>query len=218
MQNKPSRRLEVCSTLARKAVNLLLSRNSRCLFYLTNYKISISKMSPFGKSLAHVLASFTTAVFAISSETINLTDTNNSTLPTVNFPTYNISKNVEPTVYCHTNRPLPDPQMWGQVDLVECGLLIIALLADETADLQTVQWTSTFPYLLPWTLGVSPNCKVRISANDPGSTDIFQPVMIVQRVALVVTRCVGNSGGFVKLGPREQFLVDVFGLELPSTA
>ena len=108
--------------------------------------------------------------------------------------------------------------MWGHVDLVQCGLLIIALLADETADLHIVQWTSTFPYLLPWTLGVSPKCKIRISANDPGSTDIFEPVMIVQRVALVVTRCVGSSGGLVKLGPKEQFLVDVFGLGLHDTA
>ena len=92
------------------------------------------------------------------------------------------------------------------------------MLADETADLHVVQWTSTFPYLLPWTLGVSPKCKVRISANDPGSTDIFEPVMIVQRVALVMTRCVSNSGGLVRLGPREQFLVHVFGLEHHDTA
>lgn len=108
--------------------------------------------------------------------------------------------------------------MWGHVDLVECGLLITAMLADETANLRIVQWTSTFPYLLPWTLGVSPSCKVRISANNPGSTDIFEPVMIVQRVALVVTRCGGNSGGLVKLGPRGQFLVHVFGLGPHDTA
>ena len=108
--------------------------------------------------------------------------------------------------------------MWGHVNIVECGLLIIAMLADDTADLRVMQWTSTFPHMLPWTLGVSPTCKVRISANNPESTDIFEPVMIVQRVALIVSRCVGDSGGLVQLGPREQFRVHVYGLGVHDTA
>ena len=92
------------------------------------------------------------------------------------------------------------------------------MLAGDYADLPISQWTSSYPYLLPWIMGISPRCKVRISAIHPGSSDIFQHVMIAQRVALVVTHCVGNNGGVVKLGPREEFLVQVFGLELHDTA
>ena len=146
------------------------------------------------------------------------TGTTNLTIPTLNFPDYNISSNEEPTVFCHINYPPPAPQIWGNIDLVECGLLIMILLATDFADLHASQWSPTSPLALPWTWGVSQKCTIKIDAVNPGSLDVFQRVMIAQRAALIVNRCLENKGGIVSLGPRELFQVQVFGFRNQATA
>lgn len=187
--------------------------------------------------LFHIVASLNTAVLAIpsdlyslltihgnrpSSETRSLgspvlvnnslTDTNNLTLHTINFPEYNTSSNAGPTVFCHTNPPFPVPPVWGHVDILECGLLIMTMLADDSGDLRASRWNLTYPLVLPWTGGISPNCKIRINAVNPESSDVFPRVMIAQRAALIVRSCTGNNGGIVTLGPRGQFQVQVLAL------
>lgn len=86
----------------------------------------------------------------------------------------------------------------------------MAALASDP-DLYTWQWKPTYPLVLPIIWGVSPGCRIKISAVSPSSSDSFQRVMIAQRAALIVSRCPYNNGGIVSLGPREQFEVQVFG-------
>lgn len=184
------------------------------------------------RSLFHTLALLDAALLAVPSESKflpithgnnhpradgssanpmhSLTDAANLTLPTISFPDYNMSSNAEPSVLCHINPPLPAPPLWGHVDLVECGLLIMTMLADDSADLHASHWSPSYPLVLPWTWGVSPSCRMQISAANPGSSDVFQRVMIAQRAALIVSRCVNNKGGTVSLGPREKFQIRVF--------
>lgn len=147
----------------------------------------------------------------------SLTDATNVTLPTISFLEYNSSSNAEPAIICHINPPLPAPPIWGHVDLVECGLLIMTLLADDSADLHASQWSPTYPLVLPWTWGLVSNCQIQISAVNPASSDVFQRVMIAQRAALIVRRCVNNKGGVVSLGPREQFRITMFAFPYQAT-
>lgn len=133
------------------------------------------------------------------------------TLPTISFPERINSSNAEPAVFCHINPPFPAPPLWGHVDIVECGLLILIMLANDPSDLRTSQWSPTYPLRLPWTWGVSPNCKIQINAINPRSSDVFQQVMIAQRAALIVNSCKNNKGGLVSLGPRAQFQLRVLG-------
>ena len=172
------------------------------------------------KNLLHLSASLITLVLAIPAESISppaihrphdsrearslaspilvyksLINMSNLALPAISFPEYNTSSNAEPTVFCHINPPLPTPPTWSHVDIVECGLLIMAMLADVSADLHASQWSSTYPLELPWTWGVSPHCKIKINAVNPRSSDVFPQVMIAQRAALIVKRCLNNKGG-----------------------
>lgn len=94
----------------------------------------------------------------------------------------------------------------------------MTLLADDSAELRASQWSPSYPLVLPWTWGISPNCKVTINAVNPRSSDTFQTVMIAQRMALIVYRCMNNKGGMVSLGPREQFQVQDFALRDQATA
>lgn len=146
-----------------------------------------------------------------------MTDTINLTLPAINLPEYNASSNAEPTVFCHNNSPLPHLPTWGHVSLVECGLLIISMLANDSADIPASRWNPIYPLRLPWTWGISPTCKIEVKAVHPASSDVFQRVMIAQRASLIVSRCLSDKGGIVSLGPREQFSVQVFGLIAPRT-
>lgn len=88
----------------------------------------------------------------------------------------------------------------------------MSMLANDPADLHASQWSPTNPLRLPWTWGISPNCKIQINAVSPRSSDVFQQVMIAQRAALVVNSCVNNKGGTVSLGPGKQFQIRVFGV------
>lgn len=190
-------------------------------------------------NLFHLLASLNTAVLALPSDfhsppyiqsreirslansvlvNNSLTETTNLTLATTSFPEYDTSSNAEPTVFCHIDPPLPAPPKWGNVDLVECGLLILTMLANDSADLHASRWSPTHPIVLPWTWGFSPYCKIRITAVSPRSPDFFQRVMIAQRVALVLTRCMNNKGGIVSLGSREQFQIEVVAFLNQATA
>lgn len=140
----------------------------------------------------------------------SITDTTDYTLPTIRFPEYNRSSNAEPVVFCNLNPPLPTPPIWGDLDPVECGLLLMTILADDS-DLKAWQWRATYPLVLPVVWGISPGCKIVISAINPTASDYFQRAMIAQRAALIVSRCVNNyKGGNVSLGPREQFHVSVY--------
>lgn len=157
---------------------------------------------------------------SLASPTVNnsLTSTTNLTLSTITFPNYNSSSNVEPTVFCNINPPTPHPPIWGHVDLVECGLLIISMLADDSADLHALRWSPTYPLVLPWIWGISQNCRIEFDAVNQRSSDVFQQAMIAQRAALIVSRCLGDKGGIVSLGPRELFRVQVFALVTRATA
>ncbi len=68
----------------------------------------------------------------------------------------------------------------------------------------------TYPVTLPHIWGDS-NCRIIINALNPRSSDTFQRVMILQRAALIINHCAPHEGGFVSLGPREQFQVQVIG-------
>ena len=146
----------------------------------------------------------------------SLTNTANLSLPASSFSEYNTSTYGEPTVFCHVNPPFPLPPVYGHVDIVECGLLIITMLADDSTNLQFSRWSPTSPLVLPWTWGISPNCNIRIEALRPWSSDVFQQAMIAQRAALIVQRCTDNRGGIVSLGPREQFQVQMYGVGEPG--
>ena len=147
----------------------------------------------------------------------------NSSLPDLTqfnaqFPKLNTSSNAGPTIFCHRNPQLPIPPVFSHTDIVECALLIMSMLAGDSADLHAWQWTPTSPVVLPWTVGVSPLCRIKINAIRPGSSDVFQRVMIAQRAALIVSRCVDNFGGVVSVGPREEFQVHVFSFPPRVTA
>lgn len=77
-------------------------------------------------------------------------------------------------------------------------------------DLYVWQWNPRYPLVLPVVWGISPGCKVQIGALNPSSSDAFPRIMIAQRAAFIVSRCVDNLGGIVSLGPRGQFQVQVF--------
>ena len=136
----------------------------------------------------------------------------------VRFPKLNTSSNAEPAIFCHRNPQPPFPPRFGHTDIVECALLIMTMLADDSADLHAWQWSPTYPVVLPWTMGVSPFCRIKINAIKPGSSDVFQRVMIAQRAALIVSRCADNLGGVVSVGPREEFQVQVFSFPPGVTA
>lgn len=139
----------------------------------------------------------------------SFTATTDLTLPTTSFPESNSSSNAEPAVFCHIDPQFPSRPIWSHVDVVECGLLIMAILADDS-DLHAWRWKATYPLMLPVVWGISPGCKIKIIAISPSSSDYFQRVMIAQRAALVMSRCVNNKGGIVSLGAREKFEVSVF--------
>ena len=147
----------------------------------------------------------------------------NNSLPDITqfnalFPKLNTSSNADPTIFCHRNPQLPVPPTFGHTDIVECALLIMSMLAGESADLHAWRWSPTSPVVLPWTIGVSPFCRIKINAIKPGASDVFQRVMIAQRAALIVSRCVDNLGGVVSVGPREEFQVQVFSFAPRVTA
>ena len=191
-------------------------------------------------ALFYFLAATTTTVLAItadtkfphailenqdSKETRSLADTTlvNNSLPDItqfnaHFPKLNTSSNAEPTIFCHRNPQPPARPIFGHTDIVECALVIMSILAGDSADLHPWQWSPTSPVVLPWTIGVSPLCRIKISAIKPGASDIFQRVMISQRAALIVSRCVDNLGGIVSVGPREEFQVQVFSFAPRVTA
>ena len=199
----------------------------------------INKMLRF-TDLFYFLAATSTAVLVISADT-NLphailenqdsketrslagpTLVNNS-LPDITqfnarFPKLNTSSNAGPTIFCHRNPQLPAPPVFGHTDIIECALLIMSMLAGDSADLHAWQWSPTSPVVLPWTIGVSPLCRIKINAVKPGSSDVFQRVMVAQRAALIVSRCVDNLGGVVSVGPREEFQVQVFSFAPRVTA
>ena len=191
-------------------------------------------------ALIYFLAATSTAILAISAdtkfphailknqdskETRNLAGPTlvNSSLPDITqfnarFPKLNTSTNAQPAVFCHRNPQPPIPPVFGHTDIVECALLLMTMLADDSADLHAWQWSPTSPVVLPWTMGVSPFCRIKINATKPGSSDVFQRVMIAQRAALIVSRCVDNLGGIVSVGPREEFQVQVFSFKPRVTA
>ena len=199
----------------------------------------INKMLHF-TDLFYFLAAISTAVLAISPDAnfpyatlktqdskeirslASLTLVNNS-LPDITqfnaqFSKLNASSNAGPTVFCHRNPQPPASPIFGHTDIVECALLIMSMLAGDSADLHAWQWSPTSPVVLPWTIGVSPLCRIKVNAIKPGSSDVFQRVMIAQRAALIVSRCVGNLGGLVSVGPREEFQVQVFSFAPRVTA
>ena len=147
----------------------------------------------------------------------SLTDITDLTVPTFSFPELNASINAVPTVLCHVNPQPPAPPVWHHIDLVECALLTLNLLATDPADLPTRQWSTTSPVVLPWILGVAPSCTLKVNAVSPESLDVFQRVMIAQRVALIVEHCKDNFGGIVSLGPKQQFQVQIFGVAPRAT-
>ena len=200
---------------------------------------AINKMLHF-TALFYFLAATGTAALAISAEA-NLShavlenqdskQTNilagstlvNKSLPDITqfndrFPKLNTSSNAGPAIFCHRNPQPPLPPVFGHTDIVECALLIMSMLAGDSADLHAWQWSPTSPVVLPWTIGVSPFCRIKVNAIKPGSSDVFQRVMIVQRAALIVSRCVDNLGGVVSVGPREEFQVQVFSFTPRVTA
>lgn len=243
----PSRRLEcVIMTYAHFSLGLYLEcpvhagSPSFILFHLIKQERSIINEMLRFTALFYFLAATSTAVLSISAET-NLshavlenqesketkilagpTLVNNS-LPDITqfnarFPKLNTSSNAEPAIFCHRNPQPPIPPVFGHTDIVECALLIMAMLAGDSADLHAWQWSPTSPVVLPWTIGVSTFCRIKINALRPGSSDIFQRVMIAQRAALIVSRCVDNLGGVVSVGPREEFQVQVFSFPPRVTA
>ena len=191
----------------------------------------INKMLRF-TAFFYVLAPISTAVLAISAAT-NLShailedqdskETRSSAGPTLvnnslpditqfnaHFPKLNTSINAEPAVFCHRNPQPPMPPVFGHTDIVECALLVMSMLAQDSPDLHAWRWSPTSPVVLPWTMGVSPFCRIQIVATKPVSSDTFQRVMIAQRAALIVSSCVDNFGGIVSVGPKEEFQVQVF--------
>ena len=140
----------------------------------------------------------------------SLPDDTNLIIPTLGFPKLNTSSNADPTIFCHRNPQPPARPMFGHTDIVECALLVMSMLADDSADLHAWRWSTTSPVVLPWTIGVTPQCRVKVNAIKPGSSDVFQRVMIAQRAALIISRCKDNLGGVVSVGPREEFQVQVF--------
>ena len=183
-------------------------------------------------ALFYVLAATSTAELAISAEanlshaifenqdsketrsSAKLTLVNKS-LPNItqfnaHFPKLNTSSNAGPAIFCNRNPQPPMPPVFGHIDIVECALLVMSMLAQDSPDLPAWQWSPTSPVVLPWTMGVSPFCRIKIVATKPGSSDTFQRVMIAQRAALIVSNCVDNFGGIVSVGPREEFQVQVF--------
>ena len=143
----------------------------------------------------------------------SLTDITNLTATTIGFPEYNTSNYREPTVLCHTNGPHgPVSGTWGHVNIYECGLLVMNMLAQDSAVLPAWQWSPSYPLVLPWTYGISANCRLKVTAIHPWSSDVFQRAMIAQRVSLIVSRCPNNKGGIVSLGPKQQFQVQVYGI------
>ena len=147
-----------------------------------------------------------------------LADTTNLTIPTIDLPELNTSSNTGAIVHCHRNPLPPAPPRFGHVAILECGVLILGLLGDERADLPVAQWSSVYPFKLPYIVGPSPYCRIRVNAVNAGSLDYFQTIMLAQRAALVVNRCTANNGGIVSLGPREEFRVEVFSTVLRTTA
>ena len=147
----------------------------------------------------------------------SLTVATNLTIPDINFPELNASSNDVPTVFCHVNPQRPAPPIFGRVEVVECGLLVLALLAVDPTDLHLSRWSPDFPIKLPYIVG-TPSCKMKIDAISPRSSDVFPRAMIAQRAALIVDRCRGEQGGVVTLGRREQFQVQIFGLLRRATA
>ena len=210
------------------------------LFHPIKQERSVINQMLHFTDLFYFLAAISTAVLAISAgtnfphavlekqdskETRSLagpTLVNNSLPDTTQFnarfPKLNTSSNADPTIFCHRNPQLPFPPTFGHTDIVECALLIMSMLADDSADLHVRRWSPTSPVVLPWTIGVSPFCRIIISAIKPGASDVFQRVMIAQRAALIVRRCVNNLGGVVSVGPREEFQVQVFSFAPRVTA
>lgn len=193
--------------------------------------------------LFHLLASLSTSVLAIPSglnsphaapgnqdsrgirsiassilPSDSLIDTKNLTIPITGFSESNTSSNAEPRLFCYINPPLPAPPAWGDISIYECGLLITTFLADGSVDLPAYHWNSVYPLVLPWTWGISPRCTIRITAIHPGSLDVFQRVMVAQRAALIVSRCLNNNGGAISVGPKEQFQVQMFASVTRATA
>ena len=85
----------------------------------------------------------------------------------------------------------------------------MTVLASDS-DLRVWQWNPTYPLVLLAIWGVARGCKIEIAALNPSSSDAFPRIMIAQRAALIVSRCVDNIGGTVSVGPRGQFQVQVF--------
>ena len=188
--------------------------------------------------LLHIVASLTTSVHALPCDlnparTIHeyqdstrrlanlpiienaLANTTNLTIPTIDYPGLNTTGAI---VYCHRNSPPPLPQLYGHVDIIECALLIMAMLGAERTDLPHLQWSPTYPFTLPYIVGQSSYCKIRVSAVNARSLDLFQSIMVPQRAALVINLCPANNGGAVSLGPEEQFRVEVFSTMRQATA
>lgn len=149
---------------------------------------------------------------------ISSPDISNLTIPTISFPELNTSRNAGPVIFCHINPPRPARPIWGHTNVIECALLFTVLLATEPPDLPGLQWSPTYPLVLPYIFGDSSSCKIQISTANPRSLDHFQRVMIVQRAALIVNSCVGDLGGTVSVGPREAFQVQVFALPPRASA
>ena len=221
---------------------LLLKVYLSVLFYLIKQKRSVINKMPLYNVLFHFVALLGTAVIAIPADFNSphaihghqdskeirslagpilvdntLTDITNLTIPTISIPELNASRNAGPIVLCHVSPRPPAPPVWNHVDLIECALLIMNLLASDSADLHAWQWSTTSPLVLPWTWGVAPSCNIKINAVSPSSSDVFQRVMIAQRAALVVEHCKDNLGGTISLGPKQQFQVQVFGIAPRAT-
>lgn len=144
---------------------------------------------------------------SLTLENSSLTEVANLTIPTINLPGFNASSNSDPKVFCHQDT---QPPIFGHVDIVECGILILAMLADDSPDLHASQWNSVYPVRLPWISGL-PKCQLRVLAVSPESWDVFPRAMVAQRLALIVSSCPDNKGGVVSLGPRADFQVQVSG-------
>ena len=147
-----------------------------------------------------------------------LPDIKNLTIPTVSFPELNNSSNAAPPLICHANRGFPVAPAYFPINVYECALIVLNMLALDSPDLASYQWSPIYPIQLPWVQGTTTSCQIQLSATNPRAVDIFPIAMIAQRAALIVHRCVGELGGYISVGPKQEFRVDVYALPPGVTA
>lgn len=133
----------------------------------------------------------------------NLTLTTNPTYTNLTLPV--------PPIICYPNVGTTR----HHISLTGCASILFILLATE--DVVPFQlFNSSRPWRLPAEyVDSEATCEMRLTASEPTSSDNFPLSHVLQTAARIVNYCqhhyTVNLGGYALLGPKQEFLLEVFG-------